>query len=144
MKYVDVYESDEDVDGPDSDEDTDEEEEKDAGKGKSVVNGKGKADVNDEEDEDMFGDDSAASKKKIQFLKSNDIEGQEWNNLENENEEEGDIPTESFNMDQELAEGDFTQSGVYIRKIDEQSIHDSWLHGIGKKEIQKAQQVGRF
>lgn len=94
----------------------------------------------------MFGDENGeeekkAAKKKLQFLKSNDIEGQEWDNGQDEDENNVEIPTESFNMDQELAEGDFTQSGVYIRKKDEQSIHDSWLKGIGKKEIQMAKMV---
>lgn len=94
----------------------------------------------------MFGDadgveEKKAAMKKLQFLKSNDIEGQEWGEGQGDDENNGEIPTESFNMDQELAEGDFTQSGVYIRKKDEQSIHDSWLQGIGKKEIQKAKTV---
>lgn len=94
----------------------------------------------------MFGDEEAASapKKKAQFLKSHDIEGQEWqDNQDGEGDENAPV-LESFNMDQELAEGDFTEAGVYIRKKDEQSFHDSWLKGIGKSEIQKASEVHVF
>ncbi|KAJ3330857.1 hypothetical protein HDU91_003488 [Kappamyces sp. JEL0680] len=45
---------------------------------------------------------------------------------------------ESFNMKQEFEEGDFTEAGVYILKKDDLAIHDGWLQGIGKKDIEMA------
>ncbi|KAJ3277137.1 hypothetical protein HDV01_000189 [Terramyces sp. JEL0728] len=82
--------------------------------------------TNKMQEDDIFQDEQP----KKTFLKSRDIEGQEWTM----NEE-----MESFNMDQELQEGDFTEAGVYVKKKDELEIHDSWLKDVSKTDIERAQ-----
>ena len=80
-------------------------------------------------DDDMF--DETEKKPKVMSL--DQVEGQE-----------GDIEEEhfeSFNMKKEFEEGDFTQSGAYTKKVDEHQVHDSWLKGINKKDIQLAREV---
>ncbi|KAJ3260312.1 hypothetical protein HK103_000947 [Boothiomyces macroporosus] len=81
--------------------------------------------TNKMQEEDIFQEEQP----KKTFLKSRDIEGQEWTM----NEE-----MESFNMDQELQEGDFTEAGVYVKKKDEHEIHDSWLKDVSKTDIERA------
>ncbi|KAJ3325918.1 hypothetical protein HDV06_002303 [Boothiomyces sp. JEL0866] len=81
--------------------------------------------TNKVQEDDIFQDEQP----KKTFLKSKDIEGQEWTM----NEE-----MESFNMDQELQEGDFTEAGVYVKKKDEHEIHDSWLKDVSKSDIERA------
>lgn len=73
----------------------------------------------------MFGE----SKEK--FIRQNDIEGQQWTD-----DPLNETVMESFNMDQEFQEGDFTESGIYIKKKDMLDFHDSWLKDISKKEIE--------
>jgi hypothetical protein len=85
-------------------------------------------DQKENDDENMFGDEQ---KPKVMNLAQ--VEGQE-----------GDIEEEhfeSFNMKKEFEEGDFTQSGAYTKKVDEHQVHDSWLKGINKKDIQLAREV---
>ncbi|KAI8899890.1 hypothetical protein BC833DRAFT_583988 [Globomyces pollinis-pini] len=114
----DVYESDDDVElNSDSDNDLPAERKK------------------QDDDEDMFAEPEPKKPTK-KFLKSQEIEGQEWTDPK---EEDGEF--EKFNMDQELAEGDFTENGEYIRKKDEEGIHDSWLKDVSKSDIQRAQQA---
>lgn len=84
----DGYGSDEDDQGTDSDADTDEEQAK-----KKDEDG----------DDDMFGDENKKIKK--QFMSSKDIEGQEWLDPDQSDEDKEKPQFESFNMDQELAEG---------------------------------------
>lgn len=83
----------------------------------------------EDNDDDMFGE----SDKKPNVMSLDQVEGQE-----------GDIEEEhfeSFNMKKEFEEGDFTQSGAYTKKVDEHQVHDSWLKGINKKDIQLAREV---
>jgi CD2 antigen cytoplasmic tail-binding protein 2 len=69
------------------------------------------------------------------YMKSTDFEGQEWSKpLQFEDE----FPIESFNMDQELEQGDFTESGVYVPKKDDSGFHDSWLNELTDQDIEKA------
>ncbi|KAJ3085928.1 CD2 antigen cytoplasmic tail-binding protein 2 [Quaeritorhiza haematococci] len=97
------------------------------------------------DDEDMFGDSfatekfAAQPKKKgeIRFMAKEEIEGQEWNAEGDEYTEDG-IKIEPFNMDQELEEGGFDESGHYVRKKDEHQRHDNWLQGVTRDQIQKA------
>ncbi|KAJ5924410.1 hypothetical protein N7466_008597 [Penicillium verhagenii] len=46
---------------------------------------------------------------------------------------------DAFNMRTEQEEGQFDESGNYVRKaIDPDAVYDSWLDGLSKKDIQKA------
>lgn len=46
---------------------------------------------------------------------------------------------DAFNMQQEGEEGRFDEAGNYIRKaVDPDSVHDSWLEGLSKKDMKKA------
>jgi CD2 antigen cytoplasmic tail-binding protein 2 len=74
------------------------------------------------------------------FMESADFEGQEWSCAEFTLEEQGE-QVESFNMEKELEEGQFTESGVYILKKDEYAIHDRWLEGVTKQDIEKAREA---
>ena len=84
-----------------------------------------------QEDDDMFGE--AFEKKKKKALDRKDIEGQEWNQ-----DQEDEEKFEPFNLEKEMEEGHFNEAGYYVRKKDELAIHDTWLHGITKKDMEKA------
>ncbi|KZZ98453.1 Lin1 family protein [Moelleriella libera RCEF 2490] len=46
---------------------------------------------------------------------------------------------EAFNLKSELEEGQFDQSGNYVRKAgDPDAVHDNWLEGVSKKDMKKA------
>lgn len=46
---------------------------------------------------------------------------------------------EAFNLREEMEDGQFDQDGTYIRRAgDPDAVHDSWLDGMGKKDIKKA------
>lgn len=46
---------------------------------------------------------------------------------------------EAFNLKAEMEEGQFDQSGNYVRKAgDPDAVHDNWLEGLSKKEMKKA------
>lgn len=46
---------------------------------------------------------------------------------------------EAFNLKTEMEEGQFDQSGNYVRKAgDPDAVHDNWLEGLSKKEMKKA------
>ncbi|KAK7208984.1 hypothetical protein V2G26_016162 [Clonostachys chloroleuca] len=46
---------------------------------------------------------------------------------------------EAFNLREEMEEGQFDQSGNYIRRAgDPDAEHDNWLQGLGKKDMKKA------
>ncbi|KAJ6093374.1 hypothetical protein N7486_008663 [Penicillium sp. IBT 16267x] len=46
---------------------------------------------------------------------------------------------DAFNMRTEQEEGQFDESGNYVRKaVDPDAVYDSWLDGVSKKDIQKA------
>ncbi|KAJ5540181.1 hypothetical protein N7513_008513 [Penicillium frequentans] len=46
---------------------------------------------------------------------------------------------DAFNMSTEQEEGQFDESGNYVRKaVDPDAVYDSWLDGVSKKDIQKA------
>ncbi|KAG6004136.1 hypothetical protein E4U54_000583 [Claviceps lovelessii] len=46
---------------------------------------------------------------------------------------------EAFNLHAELEEGQFDQSGNYVRRAgDPDAVHDNWLAGVSKKEMKKA------
>ncbi|KHO02037.1 Lin1 family protein [Metarhizium album ARSEF 1941] len=46
---------------------------------------------------------------------------------------------EAFNLQAEMEEGQFDQSGNYVRKAaDPDAVHDNWLDGVSKKDMKKA------
>ncbi|KAL2205309.1 GYF domain protein [Sarocladium strictum] len=46
---------------------------------------------------------------------------------------------EAFNLREEMEDGQFDQSGNYVRKAgDVDAVHDTWLQGLSKKEMKKA------
>ncbi|TWU78653.1 hypothetical protein ED733_005528 [Metarhizium rileyi] len=46
---------------------------------------------------------------------------------------------EAFNLKAEMEEGQFDQSGNYVRKAgDPDAVHDNWLDGLSKKDMKKA------
>ena len=64
----------------------------------------------------MFGE----SFKKKKTLNQQDIDGQEWNQHDQDEEDK----FEPFNLDKEMEQGHFDESGYYIRKKDEMEIHE--------------------
>lgn len=49
---------------------------------------------------------------------------------------------DAFNMEQEGQEGQFDESGNFIRKAtDPDAVHDSWLDGLNKKDMKKAKEA---
>ncbi|KAJ3150463.1 hypothetical protein HDU86_006636 [Geranomyces michiganensis] len=95
-------------------------------------------------DDDMFAEMSAEAaddaarngKKGSAKLRSDQIEGQEWD--PDAEDFSGEVKLTPFNMEEEMEEGDFDESGHYIRKRDEHLIHDSWLQGVTKDQMEKA------
>jgi CD2 antigen cytoplasmic tail-binding protein 2 len=84
----------------------------------------------DEEEED----DDEYNRKKYDVLKEDDIEGQE----EATQEFEGETKLTPFNMKDELEEGYFDGSGMYIwNKKDASEIKDSWLDSIDWMSVKK-------
>jgi CD2 antigen cytoplasmic tail-binding protein 2 len=46
---------------------------------------------------------------------------------------------DAFNMQQEGEEGQFDEAGNFVRKaVDPDSVHDTWLQGLNKKDLKKA------
>ena len=133
--------------------------------GEGVVSSR-KPNVADEDnpDDDMFalgGEEKPEEKykKKKDYLRLGDIEGQEFNSgsdddsEEDEPEDEDDVERRkkagmgyelsSFNMRDEMEEGKFTEDGSYVRSFDPHSVHDRWMEGLGEKEIKMARRRKR-
>ncbi|KAK0196943.1 hypothetical protein F5146DRAFT_1153735 [Armillaria mellea] len=132
-----------------------------------VLSRKNKAE--DDEDEDMFAmgdkdetkDETSAKKKKAEYLRLGDIEGQEFGGSgsdaessdEEEPEDEDDAERRkkagmgyelsSFNMREEMEEGKFTEDGSYVRSFDPHGVHDRWMEGVDEREIKKARRRKR-
>ncbi|KAI9332154.1 hypothetical protein DFJ73DRAFT_799618 [Zopfochytrium polystomum] len=130
---------DEDDDGVDSDGEPD-----DGGGGEAGDSDDGQEKHAGAED-DMFGaafeskdDQGPPGRKGTKMLSKDriDKEGAEFEAL-NDADEEGEkiMP---FNMDQELEEGGFDANFNYIREKDEHQMHDNWLQGVSKDDIQRA------
>ncbi|KAI5119732.1 hypothetical protein M0805_008662 [Coniferiporia weirii] len=127
----------------------------------------------EDEDDDMFamGDKEgkaeetpAGKKKKEEYLRLGDIEGQEFNEAsgsgiedsegsEDEPEDEDDaerrkkagmgFELSSFNMREEMEEGKFTEDGSFVRTFDPHAIHDRWLDGTDEREMKRARRAKR-
>ncbi|KAF2666465.1 hypothetical protein BT63DRAFT_428232 [Microthyrium microscopicum] len=48
---------------------------------------------------------------------------------------------DAFNMTAEGEEGRFDETGNFVRKADPNAMHDTWLEGVSKKEMKKAQEA---
>ncbi|KAJ3043249.1 hypothetical protein HDV00_005569 [Rhizophlyctis rosea] len=92
------------------------------------------------DDDDMFGDSFTEEPKRkkgdVKFLTKEEIEGQEFDQDEEYNETG--VKITPFNMDEEMEEGNIDESGHYIRKKDEHQMHDNWLQGVSKSDIERA------
>ncbi|KAF9427519.1 hypothetical protein BGZ94_004749 [Podila epigama] len=114
-------------------------------------NGKAEEDV-----DDMFADPeevaqrkaAAKGKSKIKADKGfnrSEIEGEELdlNDLDDEDyDSDGNPKIEAFNMKEELEEGgEIDEAGNFIRKLDPDRFHDSWLEGVSRREIHAARQA---
>ncbi|KAF9960228.1 hypothetical protein BGZ72_007619 [Mortierella alpina] len=111
----------------------------------------------EDDDDDMFADADDIARKEAELKKKaaiakgkgtgkgfdrSEIEGEDLN-LEDLDEDEfdsdGNPKVEAFNMKEELEEGgEIDESGNFIRKVDPDRFHDSWLEGLSRKEIQAA------
>ncbi|KAJ7285731.1 hypothetical protein C8J57DRAFT_1461098 [Mycena rebaudengoi] len=118
----------------------------------------------DDEDDDMFAVDAeekkadASAKKKEEYLRLGDIEGQEFGDSGDEgssDEPEDEDAAErkkkegmgfelsSFNMRDEMEEGKFTESGAYVKSFDPHGVHDRWMEGLDEREIKLARRRKR-
>lgn len=119
-----------------------------------------------EEDDDMFALDEkeekeeTSGKKKEQFMRLGDIEGQEFGNDSGSDDSAADEPEDeddaerrkkagmgfelsSFNMREEMEEGKFTEDGNYVRTFDPHGVHDRWMDGLDEREIKLARRRKR-
>lgn len=131
--------------------------------GEGVVLSRRKNADADNDDDDMFATDdkpekaeASTKKKKQEYLRLGDIEGQEFNDSGESDDESGDDEPEdeddaerrkktgmgyelsSFNMREEMEEGKFTDDGSYVRTFDPHGIHDRWMDGVDEKEMKVA------
>ncbi|KAF9911678.1 hypothetical protein EC991_002796 [Linnemannia zychae] len=117
----------------------------------------------EEEEADMFADPEEIAqkeesrKKKLAFLEKkkgkgkakgfdhSEIEGEELDEAEldeDDYDEEGNLKIEAFNMKDELEEGgEIDENGNFVRKLDPERFHDSWLEGLSRKEIESARRA---
>ncbi|KAF9365415.1 hypothetical protein BGX34_010042 [Mortierella sp. NVP85] len=114
-----------------------------------------------DEEEDMFADPEEVEKRKAEKRRKaaskgkgkgkskgfdrSEIEGEDLNldDLDEvEFDSEGNPKIEAFNMKEELEEGgEIDEAGNFIRKLDPDRFHDSWLEGVSRKDIQAAQRA---
>ncbi|KAJ3101261.1 hypothetical protein HDU97_001558 [Phlyctochytrium planicorne] len=101
-------------------------------------------DAKNDDEGDMFAEEEEKKPKKghVEYISKQKIyevgaEVNEEDDLDEE-EDEGGVKIEQFNMDQELEEGGFDADFNYIRKKDEHQMHDNWLEGVTKNEMKKA------
>jgi CD2 antigen cytoplasmic tail-binding protein 2 len=117
----------------------------------------------DGDDDDMFAvgekeqkrEEATGKKKKEEYLRLGDIEGQEFgrgsasaSSGEEEPEDEDDAERRkkagmgyelsSFNMREEMEEGKFAADGTYVRSFDPHGVHDRWMEGLAEKDIKLA------
>ena len=125
----------------------------------------------EDEDDDMFAmgekgekkEDAPGGKKKVEYMRLGDIEGQEFGNKSGsggESSEEDEEPEDeddaerrrkagmgfelsSFNMREEMEEGKFASDGTYVRSFDPHGVHDKWMDGVDEKEMKMARKRKR-
>ncbi|KAF8980895.1 hypothetical protein BGZ46_003508 [Entomortierella lignicola] len=115
----------------------------------------GAAEDEGDEEEDMFADvetpkaekkRGATTGEKGKDKKTNWAELGEDIRLEDLDEKDydsdGNLKIEAFNLKRELEEeGEIDDSGNFIRKLDPDRFHDSWLEGLSTNEIKAAQKA---
>ncbi|KAI0035931.1 hypothetical protein K488DRAFT_82542 [Vararia minispora EC-137] len=130
----------------------------------------GGAEAADDEDDDMFAvgdqdekkEENGEGKKKEEFLRLGDIEGQEFgtDDDEGESDDEGEPEDEddavrrskmgmgyelsSFNMREEMEEGKFSADGMYVRTFDPHAQHDRWMEDVDERAIKQARKRKRL
>ncbi|KAF7305013.1 T-complex protein 1 subunit delta [Mycena kentingensis (nom. inval.)] len=123
----------------------------------------------EDEDEDMFAvgkedadkhDASGGGKKKEEYLRLGDIEGQVFNDSDSNASSEEDEPEDEddaerrkkagmgfelsgFNMRDEMEEGKFTEDGSYVRTFDAHAVHDRWMEGVDERDMKLARRRKR-
>ncbi|KAF9336442.1 hypothetical protein BG006_008723 [Podila minutissima] len=108
----------------------------------------------DEDEDDMFADPEDIARRKAEKQKkkgkskgfdASEIQGEDLdlNDLdEKDYDSDGNPKIEAFNMKEELEDGgEIDEAGNFIRKLDPDRFHDSWLEGLSRKEIQAAKQA---
>lgn len=108
----------------------------------------------DEDEDDMFADPEDIARRKAEKQKkkgkskgfdASEIEGEDLDldDLDEEDyDSEGNPKIEAFNMKEELEDGgEIDEAGNFIRKLDPDRFHDSWLEGLSRKEIQAAKEA---
>lgn len=138
----------------------------DDGEGVVLSRRKGADGEGADDDDDMFAmadkeekKDEAQGKKKEEFLRLGDIEGQEFNDGEDSDLDEDEPEDEdererrkkagmgfelsSFNMREEMEEGKFAADGTYVRSFDAHAVHDRWMDDLDDKEIKLARRRKR-
>lgn len=132
--------------------------------GEGVVLSRRKVEI---EEDDMFAmgekegkEDEPNGKRKEEFLRLGDIEGQEFgeksgseSSEDNEPEDEDDAERRknegmgyelsAFNMREEMEEGKFSADGMYVRSFDAHGVHDKWMEGVDEREIKMARRRKR-
>jgi len=130
--------------------------------GEGVVFSRKKGENENDEDDDMFALDETenkkqetSGKKKKEYMRLGDIEGQVFGDSGSENDSEENEPEDedaaearkkagmgfelsSFNMRDEMEEGKFTDDGTYVRSFDPHAVHDRWMDGLDEKAIKQA------
>ncbi|KAF9319915.1 hypothetical protein BG003_007760 [Podila horticola] len=108
----------------------------------------------DEDEDDMFADPEDIARRKAEKQKkkgkskgfdASEIQGEDLdlNDLDEEDyDSDGNPKIEAFNMKEELEDGgEIDEAGNFIRKLDPDRFHDSWLEGLSRKEIEAAKQA---
>ncbi|KAF9361064.1 hypothetical protein BGX26_006152 [Mortierella sp. AD094] len=112
----------------------------------------------EEEEEDMFADPEeiemrkAEKKKKSTARDKGKDKNVNWSELgediklddldERDYDSDGNLKIEAFNLKRELEEeGEIDEAGNFIRKLDPDRFHDSWLEGVSRNEIMAAQKA---
>ncbi|KAG0034570.1 hypothetical protein BGZ81_004114 [Podila clonocystis] len=108
----------------------------------------------DEDEDDMFADpediarrmaEKQKKKGKSKGFDASEIQGEDLDlsNLDEEDyDSDGNPKIEAFNMKEELEDGgEIDDAGNFIRKLDPDRFHDSWLEGLSRKEILAAKQA---
>lgn len=133
--------------------------------------GDGEGAGGEDDDDDMFAvgekedkneKESGGKKKRTEYLRLADIEGQEFNDgtgksaesdFESESEPEDMDDAErrakkgmgfevtSFHMREELEEGRVTEEGDYIRTVDPHAMHDRWLEETDEQGMKRARKA---
>jgi len=145
----------------------------DDGEGVVLSRRKGEGAGDDDDDVDMFaaeedeqgkgkgvdkgGPSGGGKKKKEEFMRLGDIEGQEFHNVDGDSDDDEDdaepvdedeaerrrkagmgFELSKFNMREEMEEGRFSADGMYVRTFDPHAVHDRWMDDVDDRDMKKA------